>query len=151
MSARDLTAQEWEIAFGLYLEAAGVKHFTAPELCDVGRRHRSGAVLRPPPPHLWGNILPTVRIADELREHYGRPAIVHSGYRDPAYNAAIAGSADRSQHLVFRALDLEVEDVPAAEVANWLESHPESDRIGLGRYETFTHLDTRGRRARWGS
>jgi hypothetical protein len=30
------------------------------------------------------------------------------------------------------------------EVADILEAHPDSDGFGIGRYESFTHIDIRG-------
>ena len=41
-----------------------------------------------------------------LRDHFGRPIFVSSGYRSPELNVAIGGSK-RSQHVEGRALDLD--------------------------------------------
>lgn len=143
-----LSREEFGVAFGLFLKAAGVENFTAYELCDVGRTH-AGVPLLPPPPELWGSMLPTVMVAEWLRAELGVRIRVNSGYRSPAYNAAIPGSATASQHTKFTALDIEALGKPPSVVADTLERHPNAHRMGIGRYRTFTHFDTRGTRARW--
>ena len=82
------------------------------------------------------------------REFLDAPVTINSGVRCPAHNARIKDSPN-SQHLHGRAADIVVEDATPAEIADWLDRQPWADRIGLGRYETFTHVDTRGTRARW--
>jgi uncharacterized protein YcbK (DUF882 family) len=64
------------------------------------------------------------------------------------HNALVGGAAD-SQHLYGKAADIRVEDVDPATVADCLEDkHP--DRYGIGRYQTWTHIDVRsGPPARW--
>jgi len=96
-------------------------------------------------------LLEALRAA--LRQRYPAAVIkVLSGYRSPAYNAAIGG-AEHSQHMAGRAADIEVPGVPAAEVHQLaLELHQAGQiRLGgLGEYPGFTHLDVRpGDLARW--
>jgi hypothetical protein len=133
--------------FDALLRGYDVRYFTARELCPVGRL-AGGVVLKAPPCGIWGNILPTVRILDELRAFYGKPVIVNSGYRDAAYNRAV-GSTPGSMHTQFRALDFSIAAIQPRSLYEWLDRHREADRIGLGLYPTFVHLDTRGHRARW--
>lgn len=123
------------------LDAAGVRHFTPLELCPVGKVS-GGVTLRPPPSSLFKNILPTLEVAEWLREQVG-PLIVNSGYRDPAYNRAVGG-APSSLHAQFNALDLRSETVSPARLADLLETHPKAHTLGIGRYSSFVHLDARG-------
>ena len=51
-----------------------------------------------------------------IREHFGKPVHITSGYRTAAHNAAVGGSKS-SQHLLGRAADFHVEGVPVAAVA----------------------------------
>jgi len=51
-----------------------------------------------------------------IREHFGKPITITSGYRTAAHNAAVGG-AKSSQHLLGRAADFYVEGVPVATVA----------------------------------
>lgn len=58
-------------------------------------------------------------LLDPIREHFGRPLIVHSGYRCPALNAAIGGSPT-SQHMAFEAADFHVNGADLDDVWRWI-------------------------------
>ena len=86
-------------------------------------------------------------ILEKVREHFGKPVTVNSGHRCAKYNALVGG-AKNSQHVLGRAADIVVLGVSPQEVVKYLlETYP--DQYGIGRYETFTHVDTRDWRARW--
>jgi uncharacterized protein YcbK (DUF882 family) len=74
--------------------------------------------------------------------------IITSGNRCLEYNRSV-GSTDGSQHPKGRAIDFRIVNVDPADVYKYLdEKYP--GRYGLGRYESFTHLDTRTNGgARW--
>lgn len=135
------------------LESAGIKFFDPIELCDVGRTAKHGdkiVRLEAPPARMFRNILPTVEVADWLREEFG-PLVVNSGYRDPLYNEA-AGGEPHSLHLAFNALDLRsVDGATPEQMAAYLETHRFARMMGIGLYgpgytagPAFLHLDTRG-------
>ncbi len=92
-------------------------------------------------------------LADELdiiREFFNAPITVNSGYRSPDYNKSIG--AKQSQHLLGTAADIVVKGFSADEVANAIEGLNRIGAIkigGLGRYDNFTHVDTREKDARW--
>lgn len=48
---------------------------------------------------------------DAIRKYFGKPIIVHSGFRPVAYNATIPGSAKKSMHTLGKALDFHVNGV----------------------------------------
>ena len=86
-----------------------------------------------------------------LRDHIGKPIIIISGYRPPAYNKKIGG-AKRSQHLLARAADIKVPGVAPAEVHATVIKLIKAGKMkqgGVGKYSTFVHYDTRGTAARW--
>ena len=56
-----------------------------------------------------------------IREHFGKPLHITSGYRTAAHNAAVGGSKS-SQHLLGRAADFYVESVDVATVAAYAET-----------------------------
>lgn len=60
-----------------------------------------------------------VTALEEVRTHYGRPVIVHSGYRCFELNKAVGGSAN-SQHMAGEAVDFHVDGLTVDEVFNWL-------------------------------
>ena len=92
-----------------------------------------------------------------IREHFGKPVTITSGYRTAAHNAAVGGSKS-SQHLLGRAADFYVEGVPVAAVAAYAETLLPS-RGGIGRYPKdaahpkrstgWVHIDTRAGKSRW--
>ena len=70
--------------------------------------------------------------------------IINSGYRNPTHNRAVGG-ATNSQHLYGKAADIRVIGVKPSTVYN--RSLAIFD--GVGKYNTFTHVDTRGYKARF--
>ena len=89
-----------------------------------------------------------------IREHFGKPVTITSGYRTAAHNAAVGGSKS-SQHLLGRAADIRVQGVSVEDVAAYAESLM-PDWGGVGRYPVkagratgWVHVDTRAEKARW--
>ena len=84
-----------------------------------------------------------VQRLQQLREDLGSSIIINSAYRCESYNVAIGGEK-KSQHMKGTATDIVVKEMTPDEVADACEKFD-----GLGRYNTFTHIDSRGKRARW--
>ena len=95
-----------------------------------------------------------IDILCEIREHYGSPLIINSGYRCPTHNAKVGGAAN-SRHTKGDAVDFVVKGVKTKEVYEFCENLPCADEIGLAikhnpnEFKGFVHLDTRGFKARW--
>ena len=68
-------------------------------------------------------------VLEPLRQHYGQPIRITSGYRCPALNEAVGGVGN-SQHMLGEAADL---SVPSEEVARewfqWIVRHTEFDQL----------------------
>ena len=98
-----------------------------------------------------------VQVLQAIRDHFGAPVVITSGYRTAEHNAAVGGSKS-SQHLLGRAADFYVEGVPVATVAAYAETLL-SGRGGIGRYPKdakhpkrmtgWVHIDTRTNKSRW--
>ena len=87
-----------------------------------------------------------------IRYHFNAPIKINSAYRSPEYNATIPGASKNSQHVLGKAADIVVKGYTPDEVADALEFLINTGMIkegGVGRYNTFTHYDIRGERARW--
>lgn len=88
-------------------------------------------------------------VLEKVRTHFNQPVIVVSGRRCANHNRKVGG-VPKSQHLLGTAADIKIKDVTPKAVADYLESiYPDS--YGIGRYKTFTHIDVRDYKARWGS
>ena len=95
-----------------------------------------------------------VVLLQAIREHFGKPVTITSGYRTAAHNTAVGG-AKSSQHLLGRAADIQVQDTDPLAVAAYAESLM-PDWGGVGRYPIkpgrargWVHVDTRPNKSRW--
>lgn len=126
----------------------GIKHFTLEELLRASNRV--------PPEKYCDNIIPTLLVADAMREDLGFRIIVPSAFRTPSHNEFEGGEV-WSLHLKFNALDLQADPFTEdrlTEMQNWLLSDWKvgynggfitPDDCGIGTsYETIIHIDTRG-------
>jgi uncharacterized protein YcbK (DUF882 family) len=75
---------------------------------------------------------------------------ISSGYRCEKHNKAIGGELD-SQHTYGKAADLVSATVKPKVIADATELVPGFVVGGVGRYPSFTHVDVRSGKARWGS
>ena len=82
-----------------------MKYFTIKELTKSDTAERKG-IMNVPLPEQKENLTTLVNnVLDPLREMYGKPIIVTSGFRSPLLNKAVGGS-NTSQHLKGEAADI---------------------------------------------
>jgi uncharacterized protein YcbK (DUF882 family) len=81
--------------------------------------------------------------------NWNYPIIIMSGYRTPATNAALSkeGAAKNSMHLYGKAVDLRMQGIPVAHLAQ-LGLHFQRGGVGFYPQRGFVHLDT-GRIRSW--
>lgn len=87
-----------------------MKYFTIDELCRSETAEAKGIDNRPSEV-VRGNLEALVsNVLDPLREAFGKPVIVNSGYRSNLLNDAVGG-AKNSQHTRGEAADITAQDV----------------------------------------
>ena len=91
-----------------------------------------------------------VTYLQQIREHFGKPVNISSGYRCATHNKNIGG-ATGSRHSKGQAADIYINGVAPAEIAKYAES---MGILGIGLYETnsdgfFVHVDTRETKSFW--
>ena len=90
------------------------------------------------------NLINLANRLQVLRDLFGDPIKITSGYRSPEHNKKIGGK-ENSYHLHGMAADIVVEGWNARDVQLLLKDWSG----GLGCYVTFTHVDIRPTKARW--
>ena len=82
-----------------------MKHFSIAELTRSNTASARG-IDNTPSPEIVENLTALVEnVLDPLREAWGKPIHVNSGYRCPALNKAVNGAA-HSQHMLGQAADI---------------------------------------------
>ena len=110
------------------------KNFSLSELTKSQTALRMGINNEPTPGDLYNLHLLCDNILQPLREHYGRPVTISSGYRSEDLCVAI-GSSRKSQHAKGQAADFEVMGVDNKEVAEWIRDVLDFDQLILEFYE----------------
>ena len=88
-----------------------------------------------------------VEYLQKIREHFGKPITITSGYRCVKHNSSpTVGGATGSRHTKGDAADIVVSGVIPAEVAKYAES---IGIKGIGLYSNFIHIDTRTTKSFW--
>jgi len=85
----------------------------------------------------------------EIRDKVGKPLKVNSEHRTYYHNAKVGGKKN-SQHLYGRAVDIAIPyGIDPDKFYRIVCSVIGNDRGGIGRYDTFCHIDSRSGRSRW--
>ena len=90
-----------------------------------------------------------ITLLQSIREKIGSSITIVSGYRCEQHNHHVGG-AKHSQHVLGNAADIKVAGMDAHKVHEYIASHFGIRAKGLGKYNTFTHIDVRdGENVRW--
>lgn len=103
------------------------------------------------PLEVFNNVIEVAENLEVLRAHFNTPININSAYRSPVYNRSVGGAVN-SQHLSGKAADVVMDGITPSEVADAIEFLIDVGLMkegGVGRYDTFTHYDIRGTKARW--
>ncbi|MGE9270512.1 MAG: D-Ala-D-Ala carboxypeptidase family metallohydrolase [Verrucomicrobiales bacterium] len=137
--------------YAQYLAGLRLRNVTPRQVIEAHAKRKGSVWNTLPPKRLWKNLVPTLKALDKVADQVGRPVSeVVSAYRSPAYNARCAGAKRGSWHQANVALDVKFPVRPStvASTARSLRSRG-LFRGGVGRYYSFTHIDTRGQNADW--
>ncbi len=96
-------------------------HFTLSELARTDHRdYLSDNLIMAQAPAIAERLSAlALTLLEPIREHFGAPVVIHSGFRMPLLNATIGGSKT-SQHMRGEAADFHVVGVPLREVWEWI-------------------------------
>ena len=111
---------------------ADIKHFKREEFaCKCGGKYCNGFPAEPE--------RKLVTVADRVREHFGKPAIVSSGVRCKQHNANVGGVSN-SRHMAGKAMDFCVIGKTAKEVLAYAQAQPEI-RYAYAIDQNYIHMD----------
>ncbi len=88
-----------------------------------------------------------VEVLQKIRDHFGKPVNINSGFRTASYNKKVGG-ATYSQHLYGTAADIRISGVSPKNIAAYAETLL-SNKGGIGTYRDFVHIDVREVKSRW--
>lgn len=137
--------------YGNFLAGLRLKRVTPMQVIEAHAKRRGSVWNVIPPKSMWKNMAPTLKALDKVAVGLGQPVKeIISAYRSPSYNARCAGARRGSWHQANVALDVKFYASPSsvASVARSLRSRGYF-RGGVGRYYSFTHIDTRGQNVDW--
>lgn len=80
-----------------------------------------------------------IRVADRVREHFGKPITVSSGRRCANHNARVGGVSN-SRHLGGKAMDFSVSGKSASQVLEYVQKQPEI-RYAYAIDSGYVHMD----------
>ena len=103
------------------------------------------------PSNVKSNIEKLAEELQVLREVVDSSITINSAYRCPSHNKSVGG-AKNSQHLLGNASDIVIQGRKPSDTYSLIELLIKDGvilEVGLGKYNTFTHYDIRGNKARW--
>lgn len=101
-----------------------------------------------------GASIPLLMLLETIRAEFKAPVRITSGARCVLHNKAVGG-AKNSEHITTEAeplvdaADIQVKGVSPTKVITFLKTLPYQNLLGIGKYKSWVHVDTRGYAARW--
>lgn len=109
-----------------------IKYFQKAEFkCKCGGKYCNGFPAEPKKK--------LVTVAERVRGHFGKPAIVSSGVRCTKHNANVGGVSN-SRHLSGKAMDFCISGMSAATVLAYVQAQPEI-RYAYAIDSNYIHMD----------
>ena len=126
------------------------KYVSLAEVTRSDTAKRKGIDNSPTAEHLENLKVISEEVFDKIREYFGVPIFISSGYRSAALNKAIGGSST-SDHNLGKALDLDQDGhgngVTNADVFNYIKSNLDFDQLiwefGTDKNPDWVHVGYR--------
>lgn len=117
------------------------KNLSLAEMLNSESAKRRGISNQPTPEHVENMKLLATKVFQPIRDHFGVPIIISSGYRSKALNTAIGGS-QASQHSKGEAMDIDMDNTSLtnAQIFHWIKDNLVFDQI-IWEFGTNTNPD----------
>lgn len=120
------------------------EHLSLNEVTNSSTAKRLGIDNTPTDAHLNNLKLLAEKVFEPVRNHFGKPIGVSSGYRSQALNEATPGSSATSQHCTGEALDLDQDNLGTGitnkMVFEYIKNNLEFDQL-IWEYGTDSNPD----------
>jgi hypothetical protein len=107
-------------------------HLDLSEVTRSESAKRNGISNMPTEEHIENFKLLAEKVFEPIREHFGVPIHISSGYRSKELNAKIGGSSS-SQHCKGEAIDIDMDGSPSgvtnADIYNFIKENLEYDQL----------------------
>ena len=116
-------------------------HLALAEVMRSETAKRKGISNMPTPEHIENFKKLAENVFEPIREHFGKPIHLSSGYRSAALNKAVGG-ASSSQHCKGEAIDIDMDgtDIKNAEIFNFIKDNVNFDQL-IWEFGTDTNPD----------
>lgn len=106
------------------------KHLSLAEVTRSESAKRHGVSNMPTEQHIKNFKLLAEKVFEPIREHFGKPIHISSGYRSQSLNAIIGGSLT-SQHCQGEAIDIDMDgtDITNKQIFDYIKDHLEFDQL----------------------
>lgn len=121
------------------------EHFNLSEFEDSATAKKHG-IKNHAPVEMYGRLITLCEnVLEPVREHFGKPVKITSGYRCMKLNSLI-GSKDDSQHVMCEAADIVIAGVEPLEIARFIHTHLSYDQC-IQEHNRWVHVSYTMRRA----
>jgi hypothetical protein len=117
------------------------KNLSLAEVMRSETAKRKGISNMPTPEHIENFKLLAENVFQPIREHFGVPIHISSGYRSKALNTAVGGSLS-SQHCSGEAIDIDMDgtSITNAQIFNYIKDNLSFDQM-IWEFGTDTNPD----------